>query len=623
MRDPHTLPALSVIADAQRVHPAIEPYFTYHCSGTFPVDLTSEERKAFVTEVGLTYIDGDGVLRRTLRSVGAHGPIILPPQYRICAFRECHDRQGHLGVTKSWNFMRRLYWWPQARADLRIYIRLCRVCRRSKIPHHKAGTMHLGNFGFSPWAHLVCDVYDVGWTSGGYTKVLAFVDQFTRGVLCVPLPPNHTSEDVADAIVHMVMRFYGRPQSVRSDRGSVLIAELIAQLYEKHNVRMDDGTAYHHATVGLCERFFSTLKAMLLTHRLASKDTRWHLYLPLLEMSYNSAVNEATGFSPFFANNLRHPDLALDVLTGRPHNGNTLKPYIADHLERFALVWSVITRTLGLQSLARKADQDMRRETRVSYTPGQQVLLVRGAFVDNILPKGEEPTEGPYTVLKTLDSGNYVLGNLRSQRMHEVLHEERLLPWPTRRLNTDEECAQRLTVARIVGRKPFTRDGVTLYRYRIRWAGWHKRADSWRTRGELQEITPLLDAFDSIQPPEEALENELTLAEHEPETPPTAPSDRRHFRPLDGGVVPPAPGEALSYEQQFPVGAQVEMLYIEDDGAYKWYAGTITRSVAILDTKGKPDLSYSVKFPGERVRSYKISRNSLRLCTPPAGEVDA
>lgn len=71
------------------------------------------------------------------------------------------------------------------------------------------------------------------------------------------------------------------------------------------------------------------------------------------------------------------------------------------------------------------------------------------------------------------------------------------------------------------------------------------------------------------------------------------------------------------------MGAQVEMLYIEDDGAYKWYAGTITRSVAILDTKGKPDLSYSVKFPGERVRSYKISRNSLRLCTPPAGEVDA
>jgi len=71
------------------------------------------------------------------------------------------------------------------------------------------------------------------------------------------------------------------------------------------------------------------------------------------------------------------------------------------------------------------------------------------------------------------------------------------------------------------------------------------------------------------------------------------------------------------------VGAQVEMLYIEDDDSHKWYAGVITRSVALLDTKGKPDLSYSVKFPGERVRSYKISRNSLRLCTPPAGEVDA
>ena len=46
--------------------------------------------------------------------------------------------------------------------------------------------------------------------------------------------------------------------------------------------------------------------------------------------------------------------------------------------------------------------------------------------------------EGPYTILKALPKGNYVLGDLRSRRMHEVINEERLMPWPTRRLDPED-----------------------------------------------------------------------------------------------------------------------------------------------------------------------------------------
>ena len=68
---------------------------------------------------------------------------------------------------------------------------------------------------------------------------------------------------------------------------------------------------------------------------------------------------------------------------------------------------------------------------------------------------------------------------------------------------------------------------------------------------------------------------------------------------------------------QFPVGSQAEMLYEEGDGSHRWYEGTITRSALCVDPKGAPDLSYSIRFPGERVRSYKLSRNSLRAKLAP------
>ena len=624
------MPRVCVIADAQRAHPAISPYFDFHLSGSVPDDLDPRDVHAFKVEASLTYVDGEGALRRTVRASGTKGPLVLPPQYRTHAFHECHDRLGHLGTAKTWATLRRLYWWPRARDDVRMYVRLCRACRRAKVPRHGVGTARIVNNGSSPWSHVTCDVYDVGWSSGDFTKVLAFIDQFSRGVLVVPLKTDHTSADIADAFVHMLMRFHGRPLSVRSDRGSVLISELISQLYEVHKVEMDDGTAYHHTTAGICERFFSTLKGMLLTHRIASKDDQWHLYLPLLEMAYNQAINETTGLSPFFISHLRHPDLALDVFTGRPYQGEgALKSWIADHLERMIVVWEVCAKQLGLQAVSRKKERDLHRETRITYTPGQQVLLLKGRFVDGNLPKGEEPTDGPYTILRSLPQGNYVLGDLRSRRMHDVINEERLMPWPTRRLSGNDEIGQRRTIQRIVDRRPFTdRDGHTLLKYRVRWAGWHKMSDSWRTEGELRDVAPLVHAFNLVKPLDEAhlatrgASQPLDCAAAPAEAPPVADSALavRHFRPLDGGIVSPPPtATPVDFAQQFPVNARVEMLYMEDDGSTKWYEGVITRSVPTVSARGIPDLSYSIRFPGERVRSYKLSRNSLRpLPLPPS-----
>jgi len=617
------MPSLREIGEAQREHPAILPYFVFLSSGTIPEGLNGAEADAFRVAAELVYIDAeDKVLRRTTRSTGVKGPIVLPSQYRLHAFQECHDRQGHLGYSKSWHYLRRLFWWPKARDELQAYITLCRICRRIKVPRHPAGAARISNNGASPWSCVTCDVYDVGWISYSgtveYTKVLAFVDQFTRGVLAVPLTSNHTSEDIADVIVTMLIRFHGKPASVRSDRGSVLISEVIKHLYSKYKIKMNAGTAYHHEAASICERWFGCLKHMLLTHRAASKDDNWHLYLPLLEMAYNGALNQTTGLSPFFIEHLRHQDIAVDVTSGRPHNGQPLKAWVAEHLERMILVWEVVARRLGINALNRKKAVDMKREQRISYVPGQQVLLVKGRFVDGNLPKIEEPTEGPFTVLSCAGQGNCVLGNLRSQRMHEVIHESRLLPYPTRRLNTLDEIAQRGCVDRICGRKREVdkRTGETIFKYRVRWMGYTKISDSWRTADELQEVAPLVAAYNELQPlPSDAQQEVLTSANVPMETPATTEAAMRvpHFRALHGGTIGVTEEEpAIPYEEQFPVGSRAEMLYENEDGTYQWYEGVITRSKATEDKNGGADLSYSIKFPGEPVRPYKLSRNSLR-----------
>ena len=68
---------------------------------------------------------------------------------------------------------------------------------------------------------------------------------------------------------------------------------------------------------------------------------------------------------------------------------------------------------------------------------------MKGRFVDGNLPKVEDPTDGPFTVLKVVGP-NLMLGDLRSRRMHETVNEDRVFPYPTRRLNSSEEASELL-----------------------------------------------------------------------------------------------------------------------------------------------------------------------------------
>jgi hypothetical protein len=209
-----------------------------------------------------------------------------------------------------------------------------------------------------------------------------------------------------------------------------------------------------------------------------------------------------------------------------------------------------------------------------------------------------------------------VLGNLRSRRMHDVVAETRLLPYPSRRLNSTEELAARYTVDRIVDRKLNTNGDALLYR--IRWSGFDKSYDSWRSMAYLHEVAPLVAAYNRLVPlPEEWMSTNLHPVASDVAQPPAAAQalTRRHFRALDGGerVPPPAAPSSDDLVSDYAVGTHVEMLYSEG-GALVWYPGVITRCSAALSRERQPDLSFSIRFDGEdrTYGPYKLSCNSLR-----------
>ena len=60
---------------------------------------------------------------------------------------------------------------------------------------------------------------------------------------------------------------------------SIFVSEFIQAAWDAVRIRMQASTAAHHETVGLAERFNSTLHQLLMTCRDSSADPRWRRYI--------------------------------------------------------------------------------------------------------------------------------------------------------------------------------------------------------------------------------------------------------------------------------------------------------------------------------------------------------
>ena len=176
----------------------------------------------------------------------------------------------------------------------------CAICKRAKVPHHKAGRGYIMSTGEHPYDILAADVYKTGLSSDGYDSVLSFACYFSRHISALATCGDPSSEDIVRFLVNDVIRHYGTPREIRSDHASVFTSRAIKLLYARYGIRVASSTAYHHRTIGLVERWHSCLKALLLSERFSKggkEEDNWHEYLPLLVMAFNATVNSSTGFS--------------------------------------------------------------------------------------------------------------------------------------------------------------------------------------------------------------------------------------------------------------------------------------------------------------------------------------
>ncbi|GJR36897.1 putative reverse transcriptase domain-containing protein [Tanacetum coccineum] len=208
----------------------------------------------------------------------------------------------HPGSDKMYQDLKKLYWWPNMKAEIATYVSKCLTCAKVKAEHQKpSGLLQQPEIPEWKWEKITMDfVSGLPRTPSGYDSIWVIVDRLTKSAHFLPMKKTDSIEKLAQLYLKEIVCKHGVPTSIISDRDSFVYIKILEILQEAMGTQLDMSTAYHPETDGQSYRTIQTLEDML---RACVIDfgSSWDRHLPLVEFSYNNSYHASIKAAPFEA----------------------------------------------------------------------------------------------------------------------------------------------------------------------------------------------------------------------------------------------------------------------------------------------------------------------------------
>ncbi|GJW02372.1 putative reverse transcriptase domain-containing protein [Tanacetum coccineum] len=178
----------------------------------------------------------------------------------------------HPGSEKIYQDMKKLYWWPNMKADIATYASKCLTCAKVNAGHQRpSGLLVQPAIPEWKWDNITMDfITKLPKSSQGFDTIWVIMDRLTKSSHFLPIREN----DLLDKLARSFQKALGTDLSM--------------------------STAYHSETDGQSERTIQTLEEML---RACVIDfgKGWVKHLPLAEFSYNNNYHASIKAAPYKA----------------------------------------------------------------------------------------------------------------------------------------------------------------------------------------------------------------------------------------------------------------------------------------------------------------------------------
>nr|GEU41296.1 putative reverse transcriptase domain-containing protein [Tanacetum cinerariifolium] len=226
--------------------------------------------------------------------------------------------------NKMYHDMKKLYWWPNMKADIATYVSKCLTCLKVKAEHQKPS-----------------------------------------GLLVQPEIPQWKWDNIT---IDFISKLSKTSVLIICNRNGRFTSTFLRSFHKAFGTRLDMSTAYHSQTKGESERTIQTLEDMLCAC-VIDFGNGWVRHLPLIEFSYTNSYHTSIRHAPFealYGRKCRSPVCWAEV-----EDAQLTRPKIIhETTEKIMQIKSRIQAARGRQ----KSYADVRRKP-LEFQVGDKVML--------------------------------------------------------------------------------------------------------------------------------------------------------------------------------------------------------------------------------------------------------
>jgi len=171
--------------------------------------------------------------------------------------KQNHDLadMGHPEQHRMLEVIKRTYWWPGLKEDIKKYVQGCFKCQQNKVQHQKkAGELHPLEILEGPWQDISINIIGPLPRSNGIDAIVVIVDRFTKMIRLKATTTNISSEGIVKIYRDEIWKLHGISRKILSNRGPQFTSKFMEELTKALGIKKQLSTAYHPQTDRQTER---------------------------------------------------------------------------------------------------------------------------------------------------------------------------------------------------------------------------------------------------------------------------------------------------------------------------------------------------------------------------------
>ncbi|GJU48957.1 putative reverse transcriptase domain-containing protein [Tanacetum coccineum] len=185
----------------------------------------------------------------------------------------------HPGSDKMYQDMKKLYWWPNMKADIATYVSKCLTCTKVKAEHQRpSGLLVQPEIPEWKWDNIMMDfITKLPNSSQGLETIWVIVDRLTKSAHFLPIRENDPLDTLARLYLNRIVTRHGIPVSIICDCDGKFTSNFWRSFQKVLGTELSMSTAYHRK---LTVRE-TTEKIVLIKQRIQAAQDRQKSYADL------------------------------------------------------------------------------------------------------------------------------------------------------------------------------------------------------------------------------------------------------------------------------------------------------------------------------------------------------